>query len=324
MMESRSKSPQQASLGNSGNRGNVRQPQNPTVDTSSIYAKGVTPSAVYHGVSRGEEDALSKYRVTSPDQVQDIDWIKTLRSASRAQVEEPGEVFSVKSQEQVVHNPQQQVQSHNTRPQNAPPPSQQIRREDVFSSRPPNSAINVRPQQHNVYQGPPRAHSPYQSTSVTVEESTIRPSVLRDSGDPLEKFRIKPEELNDINQTSQPKTVFKKQDSNDSLDRFRVKSAEEEEKTWHLYMMGLTADPGKPIELRCDGQLIYTGEGLNGVVNAHSVYEAQGPVVNVVLHVKSLNFVVNRSLELSKGRFVRFSVERGQMKFRQQKTEFED
>jgi hypothetical protein len=162
------------------------------------------------------------------------------------------------------------------------------------------------------------------------EESTIKPSVLRDNSDPLEKYKIKdtaPDTLNiplvSSSGGNQPKPMFK--DNNDVMDKYRVKSAEEEEKTWHIYLIGLTADPGKPIELKCDGQVVYSGEGVNGHVTAHVTYESKGTgPTSIVLNIKTLNFVLNKNLELVNGRFVRFAVERGQLKFRQQKTDVVD
>jgi len=356
------------------------------VDTTSIIGAGITPSAVARGVSAGQDDALSKYRVTNSDDNQDIDWIRTLRSASRAQVEDNDSAY-VSGEPVQVHGtvPQHKGGATNVHHQQ-PPPSQQMRRDDNVFSRPNNnSAVNMNrpnnqrnpppppgpsrapqyqnypppsshqqfqnyppPSSHQQYQNypPPSSHQQYQNYPPSShqqqqyrsndpnpwvkEESTIRPSVLRDQSDPLEKYKIKdnpPETLQNTNISSssgnQPKSLFK--DNNDVMDKYRVKSPEEEEKTWHIYLIGLSADPGKPIELKCDGQVVYSGEGVNGNVTTHVNYESKGNgPTSMVLSIKTLNFVLNKSLELEKGRFVRFAVERGQLKFRQQKTDVVD
>jgi hypothetical protein len=341
-----------------------------TVDTSSIIGTGITPSAVARGVSTGQDDALSKYRVTNSDDNQDIDWIRTLRSASRAQVEDNDTVY-VGGEPSVLHQPNAQHKPGSTNVNYQPPPSQQMRsnppRDDNVFSRPNNnSAVNMNrqnnqrnpppppgpsrapqyqnyppPSQHQNYPPPsqyqnypPSSHQQHRAPDPknnpwVKEESTIKPSVLRDNSDPLEKYKIKdnaPETLNIPLVSSggnQPKQMFK--DNNDVMDKYRVKSAEEEEKTWHIYLIGLTADPGKPIELKCDGQVVYSGEGVNGHVTAHVNYESKGTgPTSIALNIKTLNFVLNKSLELANGRFVRFAVERGQLKFRQQKTDVVD
>jgi hypothetical protein len=359
-----------------------------TVDTSSIIGKGITPSAVARGVATGQDDALSKYRITKEDDNRDVDWIKEIRSASRAQVEDNDTAY-VSGEPAYVHAPNAQHKPGTTNVQHhQPPPSQQLRRDDNVFSRPNNnSAVNANrpnnqrnpapppgpsrapqyqqyppPSTHQQYQNypPSSSHQQYQNypppssqqqygnyppssshhqhhqqqrshdpNPWVKEESTIKPSVLRDSSDPLEKYKIKdtpPETLqNPVISSSgnQPKSLFK--DNNDVLDKYRVKSAEEEEKTWHIYLIGLTADPGKPIELKCDGQVVYAGEGVNGHVTTHVTYESKGAgPTSIILNIKSLNFVLNKSLELQNGRFVRFGVERGQLKFRQQKTDVVD
>jgi len=217
----------------------------------------------------------------------------------------------------------------------------------AFSPYPPSSSAppsshqqyqNYPPSSHQQYQNyPPSSHQQHhhqqqhqQHNPWVKEESTIKPSVLRDNSDPLEKYKIKdnpPETLQNTTISSsggnQPKSLFK--DNNDVLDKYRVKTAEEEEKTWHIYLIGLTADPGKPIELKCDGQVVYAGEGVNGHVTTHVTYESKGTgPTSIVLNIKTLNFVLNKSLELQNGRFVRFGVDRGQLKFRQQKTDVVD
>jgi hypothetical protein len=360
------------------NRGGV------TVDTTSIIGKGITPSAVARGVASGQDDALSKYRVTNSDENEDIDWIRTLRSASRAQVEDNDTAY-VSGEPSYVHAPNAQHKPGTSNAQHQPSPSQQLRNDTVFSRPNNNSAVNSNrpnnqrnpapppgpsrapqfqsyppPSSHQQYQNyppsqqqyqnyPPSSHQQYgdyppsrqqqqqhhqqhraPENPWVKEESTIKPSVLRDSSDPLEKYKIKdnpPETLQNTNISSsggnQPKSLFN--NNNDVLDKYRVKTAEEEEKTWHIYLIGLTADPGKPIELRCDGQVVYSGEGVNGHVTSHVTYESKGTgPTSMVLNIKTLNFVLNKSLEIPNGRFVRFAVERGQLKFRQQKTDVVD
>jgi hypothetical protein len=360
-----------------------RNPNSKAVDTTSIIGKGITPSAVAKGVASGQDDALSKYRITGADDNQDVDWIRTLRSASRAQVEDDSGAY-ISGEPVQVHSAVPQYKA-TTNAHHQPPPSQQLRRDDNVFSRPNNnSAVNMNrpnnqrnpppppgpsrtqqyqnyppPSSHQQYQNypppssqqqyqnypPPSSQQQYQNYPPSShqqqyrahdpnpwvkEESTIRPSVLRDNSDPLEKYKIKdnpPETLQNTNISSsggnQPKSLFK--DNNDVLDKYRVKSAEEEEKTWHIYLIGLTADPGKPIELKCDGQVVYSGEGVNGHVTAHVTFESKGNgPTSMVLNIKTLNFVLNKSLELTNGRFVRFAVERGQLKFRQQKTDVVD
>jgi hypothetical protein len=203
------------------------------VDSSSLFDT-VSPSAVFKGVSGGLEDNLSKYRI-NPNEVnnQDIDWKKSLRAASRANVDDDddNDVMSVKSPEPaVVHNPH--TTQVYTRPENTPP-SQQMRREDVWGQRgntgshnqnvAPPGATQYRPPQSNVQIRAPANQNPVppgrayppggvyntRSVGVTVEESTIRPSLLRDSSDPLEKYRIKDGNTDTASQVAQqPQTVF--------------------------------------------------------------------------------------------------------------------
>jgi len=226
-----------------------------------------------------------------------------------------------------------------TRP-TGPAPSQQMRREDVFSNNratnnppPPGykgggQTVMRTPNQNNP---PPPGARPYnppphasRSVAVTVEESTIRPSILRDNTDPLEKYRIK--DTNETNtsqtQSSAPKSILHKDDS-DPLQRYRVKSAEEEQMTWNIYLFGLVADPDKPVELKCDGNLVYMGDGVNGTVTTRVVYQAQGPTTAVTLSIKSMNFNLTKNLEIGKGRFIKFAIESNQLKFRQQITEID-
>jgi len=213
--------------GNRPNPNAPRQPQNVKVDTSSIF-DSVSPSAVFKGVSGGLDENLSKYRINNTEDVnQDIDWKKTLRAASRANVEDDddNEVMAVKGPEPVVtpnpHTTQTYVRPTGTLP------SEQMRREDHWGSRgntanpapppgayrPPQSNVQIRaPTQQNPVPPGRGAYNPpvYNTRSVgtTVEESTIRPSLLRDTSDPLEKYRIK--DSGNPDPAAQPKTVFHK------------------------------------------------------------------------------------------------------------------
>jgi len=344
--------------GGGGGHNPPRQGGGPVkVDSSSILAKGVTPSAVFKGVSSGEDEALSKYRVTADkkdDEAQDIDWMRTLRAASRAQVEDSNEVVSMRTPEPTATTSVSSGYAYSRPPQNTgPTPSQQMRREDnVFSNRnnnphnnppPPGYVANkpqqpyisgvrdnsnqVNPGQSRLYNPPEQTQPKYRSTGVTVSESTIKPSSLRDTGDALEKYRIKDTDVNnDASQqqtaSSQPKSMFK--DNSDPLEKYRVKPPEEEEKTWVIYLFGLGTDPGKPVELRCDGNPVFMGEGMNGVVNTRVSYASQGEVTQMNLSIKSMNFSFPKNLEIGKGRFIKFSIEQGQLKFRQQRTEIDN
>jgi hypothetical protein len=324
------------------------------VDSTSILAKGVTPSAVFKGVSSGEDEALSKYRITGKDEeAQDIDWMRTLRAASRAAVEEPAEVVAMRTPEPTATTSVASGYAYSRPPQHTgPTPSQQMRREDnVFSNRnnphnnppPPGYVANkpqnqpisgirdtsqqVNPANSKLYNPPEQQQqSKYRSTGITVSESTIKPSSLRDTSDALEKYRIKESDLNNDAQqqsaASQPKPMFK--DNSDPLEKFRVKPPEEEEKTWVIYLFGLGTDPGKPVELRCDGNPVFMGEGMNGVVNTRVSYASQGEVTQMNLSIKSMNFTLPKNLEIGKGRFIKFSIEQGQLKFRQQRTEIDN
>jgi len=297
---------------------------------------------------------LSKYRINAKDEeAQDIDWMRTLRAASRANVEETSEVVAMRTSEPTATTSVSSGYAYSRPPpqHTGPTPSQQMRREDnVFSNRnhpnnnppppgymankPQNQPISgirdtshqVNPAHSKLYNPPEPSQSKYRSTGVTVSESTIKPSSLRDTGDALEKFRIKESDLNnDVPQqsaASQPKPIFK--DNSDPLEKFRVKPADEEERTWVIYLFGLGTDPGKPVELRCDGNPVFMGEGMNGVVNTRVSYGSQGEVTQMNLSIKSMNFSFPKNLEIGKGRFVKFSIEQGQLKFRQQRTEIDN
>jgi hypothetical protein len=317
------------------------------VDTTSILAQGITPSAVFKGVKGGENDLLSKYRIkdTDAETAANIDWNKTIKNASRAAVDEPNEVWAQKSNPEPKANT---VSNQPTKPVNVGPlPSEQLRRDDFVRIPPPqvSSPINRPPltqsgntpkgnvppppgPSRTVYTPPPQPTSPYRSVGITVEESTIRPSLLRDNSDPLEKFRIKdppPGETPPGNPATTETQSPKLNDSgNDPFQKYRVKSPEEEQMSWHFYFSGFPTDPGRGLEFKCDGDLIFESEGVNGVVNTHISYVAIRESTAVGLTIKSMNYFLNKNLEISKGRFVKFAMEKGSIKFRQQKTEIED
>jgi len=315
------------------------------VDTSSIIGQGITPSAVFRGVNSGD-DTISKYRInSSEDTNENIDWRKTIKNASRAAVDEPDEVMAQKIIEPSVQVSHQQ--HYNTRPANVGPlPSEQLRHNPEALSRPtPPTSPTIVPRQpsqpvvspksgnvppppgpsRTVYT-PPQQVNPKRGVTV-VAESTIRPSLLRDTSDPLERYRINDtatdsNEGNPTSSASGPKTDT----SNDPLQKYRVRTAEEEETTWHFYLSNLTGEPGKPVELLCDGQVVFFSEGANGIVNTHASYAAIGDATTVVLNIKSIPYTVNKNLEISKGRFVKFAIEKGvgALRFRQQRTEIDD
>jgi hypothetical protein len=310
------------------------------VDTSSILAKGITPSAVHKGVNSGLDDTLSKYRISNTEaDAENIDWRKTIKNASRAAVDEPDEVMAKRSSEPTVHISNQQ--NYKPPANTGPLPSEQLRREDVFRpppqsnspiSRPPPSQSLTSPKSGNVppppgpsrtvYSPPPQQH---RSVGVTVvNESTIRPSLLKDTSDPFEKYRIHdPPAATDKTNPENPavSATSPKNDTPDPLQKYRVKTAEEEDVTWHFFLTALPADPGKPVELKCDGEVVFLNEGVNGMVNTHANYLATGDSTDVVLVINSIPFTLNKALEISKGRFVRFVIEKGRFVFRQQKTD---
>jgi len=317
-----------------------KQPSRPNevkVDTTSILASGITPSAVHKGVNRGD-DVISKYRINSNESTtENIDWNKTIKNASRAAVDEPDEVWAQKS-----HEPKVNVSNPSlNRPANTGPlPSEQIRKDpEAFRStppamtspisRPPPSQPVTSPKSGNlppppgpsrtVYTPPPQPSNPYRSTGVTVAESNVRPSILKDNSDPLERFRIKDPPVEQS--TSDTPIHSSQKGTEDPLDKYRVKSPEEEEMSLNFYLTGLITEPGKPVELKCNGQLIFTSEGINGVVNSRTSFVGSGEVTDAALTIKALPYTLNKTLEHSKGRFVRFALEKGALKFRQQKTE---
>jgi len=321
------------------------RPNEVKVDTTSILAQGITPSAVFKGVKGGgDNETLSKYRIkdTDAEATANIDWNKTIKNASRAAVDEPNEVWAQKSPEPKVNVSNQQSYS---KPANVGPlPSEQLRRDDYVRipppsitspiTRPPPSQPVTSPKTGNVppppgpsrtvYTPPPQPSNPYRSIGITVEESTIRPSILKDTSDPLERFRIKDPPADSTPQNPEAAVPKLTDSGSDLLQKYRVKSPEEEQMSWHFYFSGFPTDPGKPVELKCDGDLVFENEGVNGLVNTHICYLALRETTAVGLTVKSINYTLNKNLEISKGRFVKFAMEKGALKFRQQKTEIED
>jgi len=316
------------------------RPTDVKVDTSSILSQGITPSAVHKGVKAGD-DTLSKYRITATESSnENIDWKKTIKNASRAAVDEPDEVMAQRSPEPTVHIYNQTQQQSQNKPVNIGPlPSEQLRRDPVqpLSSPSSSSPITRPPQQvtspktgnlppppgpsRTVY-NPPQPSNPKRGITV-VAESTIRPSLLKDSGDPFEKYRISEPPADPAAKQDTLHTSGSKPDLSDPLDKYRVKTSEEEEMTWQFFLTGIAADPGKPVELKCDGQVVYISEGANGMVNTRTSYLASGVSTAVVLTIKSIPFTVNKTLEIANGRFVRFAIEKGGLKFRQQRTELD-
>jgi len=317
-------------------RKQVSRPNDVKVDTSSILSQGITPSAVHKGVNTGE-DTLSKYRITATENPnENIDWRKTIKNASRAAVDEPDEVMAQRSTEPTVHISNQTHQSQNKPINVGPLPSEQLRRDPpVQPLSSPTSSPITRPPQHvtspktgnlppppgpsrTVY-NPPQPTNPKRGVTV-VAESTIRPSLLKDSGDPLGKYRITDPPADPAKQEN---PTGSKPDTSDPLDKYRVKTAEEEEMTWQFFLTGIAADPGKPVELKCDGHLVFESEGANGTVNTRTSYLASSSSTVVVLTIKSIPITINKTLDIANGRFVRYAIEKGGLKFRQQRTELD-
>lgn len=116
-------------------------------------------------------------------------------------------------------------------------------------------------------------------------------------------------------------------DGSDVLQKYRIKTPEEEEMTWEISLRQIPASLGKSVLFQVDGSVLYSGEGTNGIVTANVTTMCSSEnsgTSQVLFKINAINFNLNRNLEISKGRFVRFSVESGQMKFRQQKTPFDD
>jgi len=108
------------------------------------------------------------------------------------------------------------------------------------------------------------------------------------------------------------------------LDRYRVKSPEEEERTWEIILRNIPQAPGKIVELKVDDRQLYSGTGNDRVVSSNFSTMCNSTASQFILKVGLINFNLTRSLEIGKGRFVRFAVEQGQFKFRQQKTAIDD
>jgi len=287
---------------------------NSVTDTTSIFGSGITPSAVAKGVSGIDDDPLAKYRVKSTNaDADEVDWHSTLRNASRANVEETGNPF---------HRLDGEPSYVNT------PPNQNYRANQASQARPPSEALRKPPaKQATPYVPPSNVH-----TNVNVvPDPTIKPSVLKEQGDYLEKYRVKnvdPTLTSGATVTSaggvRP-SVFKDQ-GDDYMDKYRIKTPEEEERTWEISLRNIPASSNKIVELQVDDRQLYSGSGNDKVVslNFSTMSKSNATSSQFIVKIGLINFNLTRSLELAKGRFVRFSVEQGQMKFRQQKTPFDD
>jgi len=145
-------------------------------DTKSIFGSGITPSAVVKGRSGADDDPLAKYRVSSTDVDQTVDWNQTLRSASRANVEETGNPFARLDDDgaRVLNAPTQNYRAPQT--STAVPPSQSLRNVPYGNQKPKAPQVTA----HNVH-----------SNVNVIPDPTIKPSALREQGDYLEKYRVK-------------------------------------------------------------------------------------------------------------------------------------
>eukprot|EP01124_Arcella_intermedia_P032229 TRINITY_DN7475_c0_g1_i1.p1 TRINITY_DN7475_c0_g1~~TRINITY_DN7475_c0_g1_i1.p1 ORF type:complete len:442 (+),score=76.92 TRINITY_DN7475_c0_g1_i1:20-1345(+) len=281
------------------------RPNYSTTDTSSILQSGISPSAAVKGISGADSDPLSRYRVAQPDNNQNMDWNKELRSASRAEGSKNQSVFERETPPQV--NSQPVVRQPNP----APAPQYAQTQQQVYTS--PNVDVNA----------------------------NIRPSILSQQNDPLDRYRLK----NDAPANPAPVTAARLpgapqtqgvayaptvrpsvlKDNSDALSKYRVKSPEEDERTWAFSFRNLPTTPEKVVRLVVDGKTLYSGYAPAGSLNEHVSYTA-GPgagSVQVQFNIELINFNLQRNLDMSKGRFVRFSIEQAQMKFRQQKMDLD-
>eukprot|EP01123_Difflugia_compressa_P015745 TRINITY_DN904_c0_g2_i2.p1 TRINITY_DN904_c0_g2~~TRINITY_DN904_c0_g2_i2.p1 ORF type:complete len:260 (-),score=43.88 TRINITY_DN904_c0_g2_i2:213-992(-) len=216
-------------------------------------------------------------------------------------------------------NPQTSASNNYSQPM---PPSQNIRRTSSALDKP----VAKVPQNPNVFT------SPY-----VVADPTIRPSILKQQDDPLQRYRVKSEET--VNPTPSTNTVpssgvtpvaarpsLLREQSDDPLSKYRVKSPEEEEVTWEIYLRNLPAESVNIVEFFADDKKVFAGFGSNGVVTENFNYTCKPGTTSThfCLKISFINFNLNKTLDITKGRFIRFSVDYGQMKFRQQKTHFED
>jgi len=267
--------------------GGARTGRGVTVDTNSIIGSGISPSAVLKGkAGTNADDPLAKYRIVQPTDEESVDWNKALRSASRA--EASGAPFQADPVYTAPPATTKTPLSTHTSSTSVPTirPSEGMR---SVSSVPQTTQTPTQPNSN------PNRTTAYGHQQVgVVATPTLKPSILKDQ-------------------------------SEDPLAKYRVKSPEEEERTWVISLRNLPAGVGKPVIFLVDERQQYAGIGAGGVVTQISSIlcnSETGSLFN--LKVNSINFDFNRNLELGKGRFVRFGVEQGQMKFRQQKMDFDD
>jgi len=291
---------------------------NSVTDTTSIFGSGITPSAVAKGVTGVDNDPLAKYRVKPTESTDaEVDWHSTLRSASRANVEETGNPF---------HRLDGEPSYVNT------PANQNYRSNQASQARPPSEAMRKAPsanaRQATPYVPPYNVHT----SANVIPDPTIKPSVLKEQGDYLEKYRVK-----NVDPTLTPGTTtvtsaggvrpsVLKDQGDGYLDKYRIKTPEEEERTWEISLRNIPASSNKIVEVQVDDRQLYSGSGNDKVVslNFSTMCKPNDTSSQFIVKIGLISFNLTRSLELGKGRFVRFSVEQGQMKFRQQKTPFDD
>jgi len=266
------------------------------IDTTSIFHSGITPSSVVKGITGAGDDPLAKYRVQKVEK-DDVDWHQTIRSASRANVE--GESDPLK----------------------------------LYTGQPPAYVVNTVPAQSpNIRYNPkgtPQStpHNVHKNVNV-VPDPTIKPSLLKEQGDYLEKYRVKSDPSINVGADTEPirPTVLKNSGGDDYLSKYRVRSPEEEERTWDIQLRNIPATSGKIVELQVEERQLFAGSGAGtgGVISSNFSTLASSTSSNFVLKIGAINFNLTRSLEIGKGRFVRFALEQGQIKFRQQKTPIDD
>jgi len=280
-------------------------------DTKSIFGSGITPSAVVKGKSGADDDPLARYRVNtnSADAEDNVDWHSTLRNASRANVEETGNPFHRLDGEPTYVN--------------TPPPN--YRTNQSAGVRPPSEGLRKAPSGAKAPSVPP--HNVHTNVNV-VPDPTIKPSALKDQGDYLEKYRVKsvdPTLTQGVTVSSNVRpSVLGKDQGDDYLEKYRVKTPEEEERTWEISLRNLPVSSNKIVELQVDDRQLYSGSGNDKVVSLNFSKMCNSTSSQFVVKIGLINFNLTRSLEIPKGRFVRFAVEQGQFKFRQQKTPFDD
>jgi len=269
-----------------------------TVDTNSILGSGISPSAVLKGkAGTNADDPLAKYRIAQPNDDESVDdWNKALRSASRAEASgAPFQVDAAPTTTKTSLPTQTSATSVPTIRPSVPQPTQPNSNPNrTTQPTQPNSNPNRTTQLTQPNSNPNRTTAYGQQQVGVVATPTLRPSILKDQ-------------------------------SEDPLAKYRVKSPEEEERTWVISLRNLPAGVGKPVILLVDERQQYAGIGAGGVATHVSSILCNSETGSLFdLKVSSINFNFNRNLELSQGRFVRFGLEQGQMKFRQQKMDFDD